>query len=64
MGRPEFRAWIFGFHPIGSDMLYYSRGSETDNIDAEDMKKGLYEALDKLGKRHKMLVLPPDITRF
>jgi nickel-dependent lactate racemase len=45
-------------------MLYYSRGNENDNISAEDLKQGLYEALGRLGKRHKVLVLPPDITRF
>jgi nickel-dependent lactate racemase len=45
-------------------MLYYSRGNENDHLTAEDMKRGLYEGLDKLGKRHKVLVIPPDITRF
>ena len=45
-------------------MLYYSRGNENDKISAEDLKQGLYAALDKLGKRRKVLVLPPDITRF
>ncbi len=45
-------------------MLYYARGNENDNITAEEMKRGLYEALEKLGKRRKVLVLPPDITRF
>lgn len=45
-------------------MLYYSRGSETDNLTAEDLKNGLTEALDRLGKRRKVLAVPPDITRF
>jgi nickel-dependent lactate racemase len=45
-------------------MLYYSRGNENDSLSAEDLKQGLYSALDKLGKKHKVLVLPPDITRF
>jgi len=45
-------------------MLYYSRGSENDNLSADDLKRGLYEALDKLGARRKVLALPPDITRF
>lgn len=45
-------------------MLYYSRGSESDHLSAEDLKQGLYEALDKLGARQKVLALPPDITRF
>ena len=45
-------------------MLYYSRGSEHDNLSADDLKQGLYAALEKLGKRHKVLALPPDITRL
>lgn len=45
-------------------MLYYSRGGENDNLSADDLKRGLYEALDKLGARRKVLALPPDITRF
>ena len=45
-------------------MLYYSRGSQDDHLSAEDLRKGLYEALDKLGARKKVLALPPDITRF
>jgi nickel-dependent lactate racemase len=45
-------------------MLYYHRGSETDNLSAEDLRQGLCEALDKLGAKKKVLALPPDITRF
>ena len=46
------------------DMLYYSRGSEHENLSADDLKQGLYAALEKLGKRRKVLALPPDITRL
>jgi nickel-dependent lactate racemase len=45
-------------------MLYYSRGSERENLTADDLKQGLYAALEKLGKRRKVLALPPDITRL
>ena len=45
-------------------MLYYERGGENDVLSAEDMRKGLYEALDKIGERKKVLTVPPDITRF
>ncbi len=45
-------------------MLYYRRGREGDNLSAEDLRQGLFEALDKLGRRRKVLALPPDITRF
>ncbi len=45
-------------------MLYYSRGSETDTLGADDLKAGLYEALDAIGAKSKVLAIPPDITRF
>lgn len=45
-------------------MLYYERGSEADQLSSDDLRQGLYEALDKLGSRKKVLAVPPDITRF
>lgn len=45
-------------------MIYYQRGSETDQFTAKDLQEGLFQALDKLGKRNKVLALPPDFTRF
>jgi nickel-dependent lactate racemase len=45
-------------------MLYYARGSETDNLGSEDLRQGLYQALDKLGAKRKVLAVPPDGTRF
>jgi len=45
-------------------MLFYKRGSEIDKITSDDLKTGLYSALDKLGKKKKVIVLPPDFTRF
>lgn len=45
-------------------MLYYQKGSEAENLSSEDLKIGLYEALEKLGRKNKVLVVPPDFTRF
>ena len=45
-------------------MLLYSNGSPTTRLSPEDMRAGLYEALDRLGERRKVLALPPDFTRF
>ncbi|MDD5459480.1 MAG: lactate racemase domain-containing protein [Phycisphaerae bacterium] len=45
-------------------MLYYSRGHQDDNLTADDLKSGLNEALNILGKRQKVLAIPPDITRY
>ena len=33
-------------------------------MSAENLRDGLYSALEKIGKRKKILVIPPDITRF
>ena len=45
-------------------LLYYSRGSETGILDSEDLRTGLFQALEKLGSKKKILAIPPDITRF
>ncbi len=45
-------------------MIFYKRGHEKDNLSNEDLKNGLYEALDKLGSKNKVLAIPPDFTRF
>ena len=45
-------------------MMYYQIGSETENLSTKDMEKGLFEALNKLGKRNKVLAIPPDNTRL
>ncbi len=48
----------------GICMLLYSRGSENDVLEEEDLRKGLFEALAKLGAKKKVLAIPPDFTRF
>ena len=45
-------------------MLYYSSGGADKELLKEDLRRGLYKALDTLGQRQKVLVLPPDFTRF
>jgi nickel-dependent lactate racemase len=45
-------------------MIYYKSGSENTIIGPNDLEAGLYSALDKLGVRKKVLVVPPDFTRF
>ena len=43
-------------------MLYYSNGSETTELTNEDLKTGLYKALELIGDRKKVLALPPDFS--
>jgi nickel-dependent lactate racemase len=45
-------------------MIYYQSGSENTVLGANDLEFGLYSALVKLGERKKILVVPPDFTRF
>jgi nickel-dependent lactate racemase len=45
-------------------MVYFQSGSPTTVISANDLEYGLYSALVKLGQRKKVLVIPPDFTRF
>jgi nickel-dependent lactate racemase len=43
---------------------YFARGSVTDVLGPNELKEGLFSALDKLGPRNKVLAIPPDYTRF
>ena len=44
--------------------LYFAAGSETHELTGEDLRSGLFRALDALGPRHKVLAVPPDFTRY
>ncbi len=45
-------------------MIYFKRGGEEDRLSREDLREGLFSALEKLGTKNKVLALPPDFTRF
>lgn len=45
-------------------MIYFSQGSVDTEFTNEELRKALYEALDKLGPKRKVLIVPPDFTRF
>jgi nickel-dependent lactate racemase len=45
-------------------MIYYNQGSVNTELSLEELRKGLHEALDKLGSKRKVLIVPPDFTRF
>lgn len=45
-------------------MLYYEIGSPEMELGPDDLKKGLFEALDALGSKNKVLAIPPDYTRL
>ncbi len=45
-------------------MLYFERGSVDGKLGLEQLREGLTTALAKLGPRKRVLVIPPDFTRF
>ena len=45
-------------------MLYYSKGTRDYAFTNEELKAALVEIFNKLGDRRKLLVLPPDFTRY
>jgi len=45
-------------------MLYFERGAINDQLSTDDLRRGLFAALERLGPRKKVLVVPPDFTRF
>ena len=45
-------------------MIYYANGSSDHNLSRDDLKRGLYEAFNRLGERRKILAVPPDYTRL
>lgn len=45
-------------------MIYYKSGSENTVLNSRDLESGIISALEKLGVRKKVLVVPPDCTRF
>lgn len=44
--------------------MLFAAGSPTTEMSPEAIRNGLYEALTRLGERKKVLVVPPDFTRF
>lgn len=45
-------------------MLYYNKGSEKYAFSHEELREAVFTTLDKLGPKKKVLVIPPDFTRF
>ncbi len=45
-------------------MIYFKSGNEHALLNNEEINDGLNLALDKLGSKKKILIVPPDFTRF
>ena len=44
--------------------LFFAAGSVETEMSAAEIRAGLNEALTKLGERKRVVVVPPDFTRF
>jgi nickel-dependent lactate racemase len=44
--------------------LFFAAGSAETEMSPEEVRAGLFEALGKLGERSRVVVVPPDFTRF
>lgn len=44
--------------------LYFAAGSPTTEMSPEELRANLFSALDAIGKKSKVLAVPPDFTRF
>lgn len=45
-------------------MIYYEIGSPETSLSADDLRKGMVAALERMGEKKKVLVIPPDYTRL
>ena len=44
--------------------IYYARGDESTSLTTEDLRDALSQTFAAIGKRDKVLLLPPDATRL
>jgi nickel-dependent lactate racemase len=45
-------------------MQYFAKENETGALSNDELREGVISSLEKLGKRKKVIAIPPDITRF
>ncbi len=45
-------------------MIYFEAGGPDRVLSQEDLRKGMKQALDRLGEKKRVLAIPPDITRY
>jgi nickel-dependent lactate racemase len=45
-------------------MILYGRGSADASFSPDEMRQALFNALERLGSKNRVLAIPPDFTRF
>jgi len=54
----------FPFTFQSQNMLYYSAGSSTSVLSDAEIRAAMFGVLEQLGRREKVIAVPPDFTRF
>jgi hypothetical protein len=44
--------------------VFFAKGSEDHELSSTDLREGLFEALQELGHRRRVLAVAPDFTRY
>ena len=61
----RFQAGSIGSAKGKSDLpLYFMAGSETTELSSDELREGLAAGLAKLGEKKRVLIVPPDASRF
>jgi nickel-dependent lactate racemase len=45
-------------------MIYFEKGGPDVNLSGQELREGFIGAMEKLGRRNRVLAIPPDITRY
>jgi len=45
-------------------MIYFQTGSANSSLQSVDLESGMFAAFDQLGHKERVLIIPPDFTRF
>ncbi len=49
---------------IERNMIYFEKGGPDVNLSGQELREGFIGAMEKLGRRNRVLAIPPDITRY
>ena len=45
-------------------MIYYSKGNKDNSFSSSELNEAIFSTLEKLGKKKRVLAIPPDFTRY
>jgi nickel-dependent lactate racemase len=45
-------------------MIYYSKGNRDNSFSSRELNEAIFSTLEKLGKKKRVMAIPPDFTRY